>query len=495
MKKVRLQSKIQERPVGLSYGHDVHRGNKSSRGLMKLLTAMLMAFLMCLSVCLPVKAASPEDWYAVRGTFMQDDGSQYNSGKLQLLPLDNGCVLFEFDIMQGSEAEGENMDFRLPGTFYVEDDGTGTWEEETEDGLASLQFVINGDKVTVTQTGILPIPVEGSYTWLEEALEVTEECAGELLEGLATAATSLTSDNRPYHLEMSNVEVDNWFYDVKAIFTKTNALIGEFLIAKDLSAVYRIDTETPILIYGSADSMMEAVNDVPVEEGDEPATVVIAETGETGTEDEEEMRYSVPLVTAMPSSNRLVLGEKTTVTPVTPGNVPASITGTSENPEVATVDADGVIHAIAPGTAVINGTLSVDGSEKSFSFEIEVWDKAIQALDIQTTLPVGESVTMKARAIGVPDPITWSVSDKDVAGIDEKTGLFKGKREGRLLMVAQAGDLRREWTVTVGSATSSVNNDTAKSFHPVLLAAIVAAVFAIGITAFILIKRRLNRKK
>lgn len=484
-----IRNKIQEQPAGLSFITVFLPGNKNNRKLICRLAAVLIAFLMCQPIYLPAQAVSLDDWNGVKGTLIQDGGSQYRDSKLQLFLMDNECVLFEFDLLQGSEAE-EAIDFRLSGTFYMEEDGTGTWEEETENGMVSLLFVLNGNKVSVTQAGTLPISVEGTYTWLEENFEVTEECAGELLEGLATAATSLTSENRPYHLEISNMVVDGWFYNMKAIFTQTGALIGEFLIATDLSAVYRIDTEAPTLIFGSADSMMEAVYEVAADEDEALATVVYADSSEAGTEAVEVLSYSVPLVYAMPSSSTLNLGEKAKITTVTPGNVPAIITCTSENPEVATVDEDGVIQAVTPGVAVINGTVSVDGSIKAFSFEIDVWSNSIQALDIQTIIPVGESITMKAHAVGVSDPIQWSVSDTDLAGIDADTGIFTGKKEGQLLMIAQAGDLRREWTVTVGSIVASVDDNVSKDFNPVLLAAIVAAAFVIGVTVFVIIRRK-----
>jgi hypothetical protein len=53
-------------------------------------------------------------------------------------------------LCQGSEAEDIA---RLPfvGTLYVEEDGPVTWEEETETGMLSLQFYLDGDTVTVTQ--------------------------------------------------------------------------------------------------------------------------------------------------------------------------------------------------------------------------------------------------------------------------------------------------------------------------------------------------------
>ena len=399
-----------------------------SESMIRLFMTVIMALILCWMWRLPILAVSADDWYAVSGTFNQTDGSQYNNGKLQLLPLDNGCVLFELDVMQGSEAEDISKDFRLPGTFFVEEDGTGTWQEETENGKVSLQFVLDSETVTVIQTGILPIPVEGTYIWLEESLEVTPESAGALLEGLATATTSLNHNNGEYRLEMSDIEVDGWFYDIKATFVDTGALIGEFLIANDLSAVYRIDTEYPILIYGSADSMMAAVRSVEAEEVGEATAVSSSETSQEEPEILDDSLYTIPLVDAMPSLSTLPVGKTANVLSVTPGNIPSVITCVSENSEIATVDTDGVITGVSPGKAVIAGKLNVDGSEKDFRFEITVFATSIQALDIKTNIKIGETFTMSAKPVGVTDMISWSVSDTEMAEIDAITGKLIGKK-------------------------------------------------------------------
>jgi Bacterial Ig-like domain (group 2). len=201
--------------------------------------------------------------------------------------------------------------------------------------------------------------------------------------------TSLNHNNGEYRLEMSDMEVDGWFYDMKAVFADTGKLIGEFLIANDLSAVYRIDTETPALIYGSADSMMQATYDMVLGEGEEPLTV---EGSETNSGDGSV--YSIPFVTVMPSRSTLPVGETAEVVSVTPGNISATITCTSENPAAATVNADGVINGISPGTTVITGTLSVDGSERAFSFDINVSGESIPVG------PVSSSSDAAANATG-----------------------------------------------------------------------------------------------
>lgn len=150
----------------------------------------------------------------------------------------------------------------------------------------------------------------------------------------------------------------------------------------------------------------------------------------------------------------LRVGETAKVLHVTPGNVPAMITCTSENPGVATVGADGIITVIAPGSAIISGTLAVDGSEKAFRFEINVWAESIQSLNIQSSIGIGETVTMRAQPLRVSSPISWSVSNTDLAEINTATGVITGKKAGRLKLVAQASDLKREWAVTIRSAAN-----------------------------------------
>ncbi len=408
----------------------------------------------------PVMAASPGDWSALSGSFAQADGSQYNSGKLQLLPLDSGCVLFELAVMKGSEAEAWTDDFLMSGTFVIGEDGSGTWEDETESGAVSLRFTLAGQTVTVTQKGRLPLPVDGAYTWLEPNLEVTADMAGELVEGLPTAATSLNANNGAYRLEFSDIGVDGWFYELKAVFGDNGAMLGEFLIAKDLSAVYRIDTEEPLLLYGSANAMMAAMIDVYPEEGEMPATVASADAAlpEEDTDDEA-TPYAVAVVDAVPSSPQVKVGETAQVVPVVPGHIPATFVCTSDKPDVAAVDAAGTITGVAPGTAVLSGTLSVDGAEKPFRFEVDVWAPAIQPLQILAAVPVGGSAVMQAKVVGLDMPLQWRVSDNSLAEIDAATGVLKGKKDGKVQLVAQAGDLKREWTVAIGNAGAAAPSD------------------------------------
>ncbi len=331
-------------------------------------TRWLVAALLLLLASTSARAASTEDWAASRGVYARADGDQYNCGRLQLLPLESGCVLFEFDVMSGSEDEGESLDFRLSGTMLVEGDGSATWEGETGGGAVCLNLGLQGRTVKVTQKGDLPVSVAGTYAWSDAGLEATAGLAQELLEGLPTAATSLNSNNGAYRLEMASEETDDWFYDVRALFRDSGGLLAEFLVASDLSAVYRVDVEAPVLLHGSADSMMAAVRTVVPADGLQEGTgACAARPAVAGV-----APSSVPLVDAIPSNSKLRVGATARVTAVTPGRIPATIQCTSDRPGVAAVDAAGVITGMAPGSAVISGMIAVDGSQKAFSFPVEV---------------------------------------------------------------------------------------------------------------------------
>lgn len=355
---------------------------KRIRGMM----AGMAAALFSLTICLPLSAASPEDWFDVGGTFRQTAGAELAAGTLQLLPLDNGTVLFEIGVPldEGMEPEAVPTAFHLPGTIYIEENGTGTWEQDTEGGTVSLVFTLEGKRVSIEQSGTLPSPVAGVYTWQSTALNVTEECAGELLEGIATAATSLNESNRPYHLDMSNLVVDGWFYEMKAIHTPTDTVIGEFLIARDLSAVYRTDMEVPTLIHGSADSMLSAVQRVVLDATDMPAVPAGTEALPASSPADEGFGLELPLVDAIPSRTSLAVGKTGQVAVITPGNIPATVVYASGNPDILTVDETGMMTGIVPGKALLLGTISVDGSEKEFSFEVTVVPAAAPDAQVST---------------------------------------------------------------------------------------------------------------
>lgn len=328
-------------------------------------SSMIVCILLALSI--PVYASTPSNWNEIKGTYARDDNSQYNNGVLSLMYLDNDVVMFEFFIMEGSESEDAADNFCLAGAFYLDESGNGIYEHPKTENV-KLEFTLTGGSIAVKQTGDLPINVSGKYNFVEAYVEVTEDAAVEILEQLPTAATSLNHNNGEYKLAMSEEMVDGWFYDVKANFVDTNQLIAEFYIARDMSSVYRVDTDAPILIWGSAQPLLDATY-----MSDKEALFGVTSNENDGdlTEgSEDDTSIEAKYVSIAPATDVIAIGENTPIVVTVPGMLNYTLNCKSLNPEIATIDDKGVITAVAEGEATISGTITIDGAEKPFEFTV-----------------------------------------------------------------------------------------------------------------------------
>ena len=203
------------------------------------------------------KTAKAALWKDADGSYTEEKSSQYTNGKLQLKLMENNCVLYNFDVMKGSEKDDLADEFDAAGTFLIEDNGVGTSSLMMDKKEVKLTFKRDGKKVIVTQEGELVLPVKGTYVFAEKALQVSENAAVEILENLAPVTTSLNDSNRPYNLEYSDEPENDKFVVVRAINTKSNTMFARFLVANDLSSVYRQDEENepPTLIFGKEANM------------------------------------------------------------------------------------------------------------------------------------------------------------------------------------------------------------------------------------------------
>ena len=144
---------------------------------------MLLALSLLLAGCAPKDAPLSDGvWETVCGSYAWDESSQYTNSVLSLMWLDYGCVLFEFNLMEGS---GE------------------------------------------------------------------EDSATELVRYLTADATGLNTDLGAYTLNYPESLVSGWFDPIYATFDDSGEYLAQFIVAKDLSAVFRVDGETDsVLIYG-----------------------------------------------------------------------------------------------------------------------------------------------------------------------------------------------------------------------------------------------------
>lgn len=338
---------------------------------MRLYKRVIIIVFILLMLPIPVYAASPAQWYQVKGSYAKEDNTQYNNGALSLMYLENDVVLFELFMAAGNEHEDTANNFCLAGAFSLNDNGVGLYENP-KTGDVKITFDLNYNGVTVKQTGQLPVDVSGSYRFVKSDVKITQETAVELLEQLPTVTTSLNHNNGEYELSMSDEMIDGWFYDVKANFADTNNLLAEFYIAGDMSAVYRVDTEAPALIWGSAQPMIKAT--CPADSESLFGTTQDENKADANSADEAAKNAEINYVSVIPQKENIAIGSTVPTIITVPGTLHYNINFKSSNPEIVQVDEKGALTGASEGEAVITGAISIDDAEKQFQFKVSSFD-------------------------------------------------------------------------------------------------------------------------
>ena len=326
-------------------------------------------------------------WEEVCGSFVREDSSQYNNAALSMKYLSDNCVMFEFKLMEGSEAENFAHDIFIPGVLLVNDKGAGFYETNPD---SLNQFTINfklsedGQQITVTHTGDLIISPDGRYVLWNVGVDVSMSSAKAIIEYLPSAVTSLNSNIGAYTVNYPESLVADWFYIVEATFDDTGAVLSKFLIAKDLSAVFRADDDIePVLIFGSAQPMMDAEVFLYTENDKSDKSGASGESEEGKKNENEESNdiffYPSPLVSVeIENGISIATGSSGRLTASLPWELPYTITAKSSDETVAKVDENGVIRAIAEGETTISGTIAIEDGVKDFTIEISVTNELEQ---------------------------------------------------------------------------------------------------------------------
>ena len=170
-------------------------------------------------------------------------------------------------------------------------------------------------------------------------------------------------------------------------------------------------------------------------------------------------------ITLSQSALTLTEGENATLTAtVTPANASdKTVTWSSNDTAVATVDATGKVTAVAPGTA----TITAKAGEKTATCTVTVKAKIIEVTGITldkttATLTVGDNLTLTATvapANATDKTVTWTSSDAAVATVDA-TGKVTAVKAGTATITANAGEKTATCTVTVNAKTIAVTGIT-----------------------------------
>ncbi|PID88408.1 MAG: hypothetical protein CSB06_00215 [Bacteroidia bacterium] len=203
---------------------------------------------------------------------------------------------------------------------------------------------------------------------------------------------------------------------------------------------------------------------VTTEDGSKTATCEIAVTPKT---------IAVTKVTLNPKTAELKVGETATLTAtVEPSDATnKSATWSSDNESVATVDATGLVTAVAQGNADI--VVKTEDGGFTDTCKVTVTPKAIAVTKVTLSpataeLKVGETATLTATvepSDATNKSVTWSSDNESVATVDA-TGLVTAVAEGTatITVTTEDGSKTATCTVTVSNKSTGIEDINSSAF-------------------------------
>jgi len=136
-----------------------------------------------------------------------------------------------------------------------------------------------------------------------------------------------------------------------------------------------------------------------------------------------------------------------------------TVTWTSSDPAVATVDATGLVTAVAAGTATITATTN-DGTGLTATCAVTVSQPAVQPAGIELSekafrLQLNQSHQVSVTTEGVGDVI-WSSSDTNIASVDAN-GVVTAHKNGIAIITATAANGASMWCSVYSSLRGDID--------------------------------------
>ncbi len=336
-----------------------------------------------------------------------------------------------------------------------------------EGGSESLTATVSPDNATnkavswkSSDTGVATVDGSGKVTAVKAGsttITVTTTDGGKT----ATCSVTVTSKT----VSVTGVKLDNGKLELKA---------GE--TAQLTATVEPSDASDKSLEWTSSDAKVATVDAsgkvTAVGVGSATITVKTKDGGKTATCAVTVAPVAVEGVTVDPAKSEVVEGNTVQLkATVSPADAAQEVEWTSSDSDIATVDKNGLVTTIKPGTVYIV-VRSKAYTDKQASCEVIVKqdDKlksiAFDASEIQ--LETGQSRTLKV--VFTPDyaankNVSWSSSDPSVASV--KDGNVTGVKEGKATITATSedGGHKAECVVTVSKASGPQVFATTKNWR------------------------------
>jgi hypothetical protein len=121
----------------------------------------------------------------------------------------------------------------------------------------------------------------------------------------------------------------------------------------------------------------------------------------------------------------------------------------SDNTKIAKVSKTGIVTPVSKGTALITGVITKDGIDYSITVRLEVKQPYVKFTTVSTTMKNGATQKIVAKAYGLTGSIRYTVNNKKVAIINNKTGKLTAKRKGTVIVTAKCGSTIKRITIKI----------------------------------------------
>ncbi len=239
-------------------------------------------------------------------------------------------------------------------------------------------------------------------------------------------------------------------YILQTIIKPDNATDKSVTWTSSNPAIATVDENGIVLALKTGTTTITATTN----DGGFKANCIITVTGEV---------VNVTGITLSPTTKTMYAGESSMLTPtITPDNATnKSVTWTSSDPTIASVDENGIVKAIKEGTATITAKTNDGGFTATCTVTVNKGTQKVTGITLTpttNTIKPGDSfvITPTVTPSDAADKsVTWSSNDSSIARVDS-TGKVTALKAGTVTITATTNDggYKATCTVTVANITS-----------------------------------------
>ena len=423
--------------------------------------------------------------YTVAGTPVSIFGTEWDPANTEndMVNLGNGYYKLTkngYDLVEGTEVQfrivgNHSWDFCWPVeqvVIPISQDGRYdiTFYYDSEDRLVQYQIwgeffatsisldntiaeMTEGNTMQLTATILPSNTTNKTVIWTTSNSSIATVDDNGLVTAIAPGSVTITASTADgTNLNATcNITVKQNIVLATSVFLNYSSLeINEGDIMELKATVLPSNTTNKAVLWSSSDNNVATVdNDGMVTALDDGSAIITATTTD-GSNLSASCNVTVvrPVtgLTLNESSLELVLPETAqliaTITPSNPTN--GTLRWTSSKSSVATVDDNGLVTSVTPGTATITAT-TTDGTNLSASCSVTVRRQYVTSITLNETsleMHLGDTFQLSAEvapANASNKTLNWSSSKTSVASVDAN-GLVTAKSVGSAIITARAAD-------------------------------------------------------